>query len=496
MPSLQEHQSILLPQAYLTNFHNRIRNEPTISLLDTSLAKTQVRGHKRAKVVNYAEFDNDLFDDLIGEENSDNEYSSYNQTSNTGGSANNYYNNNGANGNNNNNFINSALFDRSISNNNNNNEYEDNINYPILSGTNFDPFNTTTTTTTTTNNYIDKEDDNTTSNTNFSKKIDLKDRLPDLDEQDDIFNVLKYPKIRETFQQSKLVTPYRLDLFKNISMNPPISSTVFSLLNTSTLAPATGPASTATTTTTTDNTIETDNDSKSEPIIIPVALNIENNGVKIIDHFTWNINDPSMTPEEFANIYCQDLDLQNNAALNQQIVNAISDSIKEYETVASIKFNQDFQILVNLTCHLQDYFLEDNFQWNLNDPSLTPELFSEILVTDLGLKREFLPIITYSLYDTILKVKKEYLEGNSSNTSTTATNLNNEAAFGYLAGVRLNLDDLGENWAPRIELLTPEEIQRKEIEKERKLRRLKRENDRLSRRGRRRLDELELTMKL
>ncbi|KAK5781633.1 hypothetical protein RI543_000815 [Arxiozyma heterogenica] len=494
MPNLQEHQSILLPQAYLTNFHNRIRNEPTISLLDTSLAKTQVRGHKRAKVVNYAEFDNDLFDDLIGEENSDNEYSNYNQaTSNAGNSANDYNGSNNNNNNNNNNFINSALFDRNNFHNSksNNNEYGDNLNYPMLSGTHSDSFDNN-------NNYsnnLDHEDDNynnnnTTGNTNFSKKIDLKDRLPDLDEQDDVFNVLRYPKIRETFQQSKIVTPYRLDLFKNISMNPPISSAISSILDTTAIT------STTTTTTTTDNNIEIDNNSKLEPIIVPIALNIESNGVKIIDHFTWNINDSSMTPEEFANIYCQDLDLQNNSTLNQQIVNTINDLIKEYETVASIKFDQDLQILINLTCHLQDYFLEDNFQWNLNDSSLTPELFAEILVTDLGLKREFLPVVTYSLYETILKVKKEYLEGNSNNTSTNITNLNNEAAFGYLAGVRLNLDDLGENWAPKIELLTPEEIQRKEIEKERKLRRLKRENDRLSRRGRRRLDELELTMKL
>lgn len=56
------------------------------------------------------------------------------------------------------------------------------------------------------------------------------------------------------------------------------------------------------------------------------------------------------------------------------------------------------------------------------------------------------------------------------------------------------------NWAPiggpRVEILTKEEIQKREIEKERNLRRLKRETDRLSRRGRRRLDDLETTMRM
>lgn len=455
MPTLQQHQSLLLPQAYLTNLPNRIRNEPTLSLLDTSLVKTQVRGHKRAKVVNYAEFDNELFDDLaefdgVGESDMDD-----NDNNNT----------------NNNTYANtqSDNYDNTHSGTSGDVDHED-------------------------GNADDENNNNNNNNNNSNsnnKRVNLKDRLPDLDEQDDLLNVLKYPKIRETFQQSKLATPYRLNLLKNVKNTIPLIN------NKEIIPPSNLQQQESQPQPQNDETDPVEKETlptlpSSEPIIIPIALNIENNGMRIIDHFTWNINDNSITPEEFANIYCQDLDLNNYTNLNQQITNAIIETIQENENLASIKFNQDLQILVNLTCHLQDWFLEDNFQWNLNDPSLTPESFAEILVVDLGLKREFLPIITYALYDSLLKIKKEYMDGNLN----TAANLNNEAAFGYLAGVRLNLEDIGENWAPKIELLTPEEIQRKEIEKERKLRRLKRENDRLGRRGRRRLDELELTMKL
>ncbi|CAL9733825.1 chromatin structure-remodeling complex subunit Sfh1p [Monosporozyma servazzii] len=449
MPTLQQHQSLLLPQAYLTNLPNRIRNEPTLSLLDTSLVKTQVRGHKRAKVVNYAEFDNELFDDLadfdgVGDVNMGGGDMDDNDNTNSAAQPDNYDNNNSSNNSNNHN-----------------------------TGTSGD---------------ADNDEGAADEENNSNKRVNLKDRLPDLDEQDDLLNVLKYPKIRETFQQSKLATPYRLNLLKNVKNTIPLINNKDTISSSSLLQQQQD----ETDTTEKDNSTITPTIASSEPIIIPIALNIENNGMRIIDHFTWNINDNSMTPEEFANIYCQDLDLNNYTNLNQQITNVIIETIQENENLASIKFNQDLQILVNLTCHLQDWFLEDNFQWNLNDPSLTPESFAEILVVDLGLKREFLPIITYALYDSLLKIKKEYMDGNLN----TAANLNNEAAFGYLAGVRLNLEDIGENWAPKIELLTPEEIQRKEIEKERKLRRLKRENDRLGRRGRRRLDELELTMKL
>lgn len=452
MPALQQHQTLLLPQAFLSNLHNRVKNDSRVSLVDNSLAKTQVRGaHKRAKVVNYAEFDNELFDDLLA-----------------GSGA--------AGGDTVSGGVNADVEGHDSGADSDENEFlvEDN----------------------TTEQDEDKGGNSSNNNLPKVKKI-----LPDLDEQEDLLNVLKYPRIRETFQQSKIAVPYRLNLFKHLDNTVPLTTPIVSYLpeldeenidspkdevketSTAPLPPPT-PQQTAGTT--------------LEPIIIPVMIDIDNNGTRITDQFTWNINDNTITPEEFANIYCQDLDFPSNSNVNQQVVSAITDCIQEYETVAAIKFQQDLQVLVNLTCHLQDVFLEDNFQWNLNNNDMTPEMFAEILVTDLGLKREFLPLITHSLHLTLLKIKKEYMEGNLSHISANmnGTNLANEAAFGYLTGVRLNLEDLGENWAPKIELLTQEEIQRKEIEKERKLRRLKRENDRLGRRGRRRLEELELTMKL
>ena len=90
-----------------------------------------------------------------------------------------------------------------------------------------------------------------------------------------------------------------------------------------------------------------------------------------------------------------------------------------------------------------------------------------------------------------MKIKKDWVDGH-----LIQDHVPNDAAFGYLSGIRLDIDELGSNWCPRVEILTKEEIQKREIEKERNLRRLKRETDRLSRRGRRRLDDLETTMRM
>lgn len=394
-------QQQILPQAYLTNFHNRIRNED-VPLFVTA---QPTRGHKRAKVVNYAEFDTDIFDEFtnsgISNDFSGETRGSGNGTGGTGST--------GENGG-------AGIGDE-----------ED-----AKAG-------------------VDGNQAEGTANSNGGISVEeraLNNALPDIQDQEDQLSILRYPKIRETFLQSKIATPYRLDI------PPPLS------------------------------------EDQQEPIVIPITLNIEHGGHTISDLFTWNINDRSITPEEFATIYCRDLDFPNSSALHSQVVSIITEQLQEYETVAAVVV-PDLQVIVNLTCSLNNRLYEDNFQWNLNDTSLSPEMFAETIVQDLGLPREFLPAISHSLHEYLLRVKKEWLEGH-----LNQDHVPNGAAFGYVSGIRLDMDELGVSWCPKVEVLTQEEIQKREIEKERNLRRLKRESDRMSRRGRRRVDDLETTMRI
>lgn len=276
--------------------------------------------------------------------------------------------------------------------------------------------------------------------------------LPDLEHQDDPTNILKYPRIRETFLQSRIASPYRLDL-------------------------------------------KTQPGNQSAAIMIPIRLNLEHNGHKIIDFFTWNLNDRTITPDQFATIYCQDLDFPVTSAVHSQIVSAINEQLQEYATLASMVV-PDLHVIVNLTCNLDSKLYEDNFEWDLNDSTLTPEQFASIVVQDLGLMREFTPAIAHALHESLLRIKKDWIEGHLSPDQVM-----NGAAFGYISGVRLDIDSLGAEWCPKVEVLSQWEIEKREIEKERNMRRLKRESakveDRISRRrGKRRMDDLETTMRI
>ena len=401
---MQSHKRLLLPQAYLTNFHNRVRNEESIPLC--SVIQQTSRTHKRAKVVNYAEveiadpFDEEDNDDFDMDNDKEGEYGSLTKD---------------ANGN-------------------------------VISGSGLDETDESNGTT-----------NNNATGTGTGTNDVGQEVLPDLVEQPELLNIIKYPHIKETFMHSYIATPYRLNI----------------------------------------PNVKTESTVSAEPIIIPIHFELEHNETTYSDFFTWNINDTTLTPEEFASVYCSDLNTTGHddmSFLHQHVVSTIEEHIEEYEKVAAVKL-PDFHAIINLTCNLNDKFYEDNFQWNLSDSSLTPEMFAEIVVSDLGLTRDFLPLLSYSLYDSVTKIKKEWLDGNISLGDSTT--LMNDAAFGYLSGIRLDIDSLGVNWWPRVEILTPQEIQKREIEKERNLRRLKRESDRLTRRGgRRRLDDLETTMRI
>lgn len=235
LPVMSQQQ--FLPQAYLTNFHNRIRNED-VPIFVTAQPS---RGHKRAKVVNYAEFDTDIFDEFanVGMGMDMDSRSGSTHPANTAGDG-------GANG-----------------------PEDDKVGGADGAvDANGDPVNG--------------------GNGNHVKAEDV--GLPDIQDQDDQLSILRYPKIRETFLQSKVATPYRLDI------PPPLSK------------------------------------DQQEPIIIPISLNLEHGGHTITDFFTWNINDHSMTPEEFATIYCRDLDFPNSSALHSQIISTINERLQEYET--------------------------------------------------------------------------------------------------------------------------------------------------------------------
>lgn len=142
-------------------------------------------------------------------------------------------------------------------------------------------------------------------------------------------------------------------------------------------------------------------------------------------------------------------------------------------------FNPDdvYRCIINLNINLSNYLYQDKFEWSLLHPSGTAEMFAKQTCADLGLTGEWVSVMTHGIYEAVLRLKKETCE---SGGLVGGGEIHNEAAHGADAGWRYDPEHLADDWEPKIELLSKEEIEKREGDRERQIRRLRRDGARFS----------------
>jgi len=143
-----------------------------------------------------------------------------------------------------------------------------------------------------------------------------------------------------------------------------------------------------------------------------------------------------------------------------------------------------YRCIVNLSINLGSVLYTDKFEWSLLHPPGYPEHFAKQTCADMGLPGEWVGAMTHALYEAVLRLKKEAIEsggligaGELDNQAVSSGD-GPESASG--AGWRYDPDDLCKEWEPSIERLSKEEIEKREGDRERQLRRLRRETARFS----------------
>lgn len=146
--------------------------------------------------------------------------------------------------------------------------------------------------------------------------------------------------------------------------------------------------------------------------------------------------------------------------------------------------------VISLSLNLQNSLYTDKFEWSLAHPPGFAEIFAKQTCADIGLSGEWVPALAHSIYEAVLKLKKEVIENNGSILGIIGSGVNawgeidNEAAevhgdgslaLGEGAGWRFDNEDLGAEWQPRVETLSKDEIEKREGDRERQIRRLRRE---------------------
>ncbi|KAI0031925.1 hypothetical protein K488DRAFT_78798 [Vararia minispora EC-137] len=235
---------------------------------------------------------------------------------------------------------------------------------------------------------------------------------------------------------------------------------------------------------------------------VPIRVEFETDTHRVRDCFVWDAAERLVTPEAFARTFCADLDLP--ATWADTVAAQIRAQLEEHEPIATMDLAVDgaaegtedvpeCRVVLSIDVQVDNHHLMDHIEWDLRSP-LTPEAFTLQLCHDLGLSGEALPLIAHAIHEELLKHKKDVVEwgvaGGSPEEQTdgAAALLKDKTGLGMGwsrtpregRGPRV-LRSVWRDWAEaeefqtRWEELTAEEVERREIERERASRRLRRE---------------------
>lgn len=85
-----------------------------------------------------------------------------------------------------------------------------------------------------------------------------------------------------------------------------------------------------------------------QELLVPIRLDMELEGQKLRDTFTWNKNETLISPEQFAEVLCDDLDL-NPITFVPAIAQAIRQQLDAYPTDNILSEQCDQRVIVKVS---------------------------------------------------------------------------------------------------------------------------------------------------
>jgi len=208
------------------------------------------------------------------------------------------------------------------------------------------------------------------------------------------------------------------------------------------------------------NPAEVHENAAQPEVLVPIRLDMDIEGQKLRDTFMWNKNDSLLSPEQFAEVLCDDLDL-NPLNFVPAIAAAIQQQVESFpnESDNLLKDQKDQRVVLKLNIHVGNISLIDQFEWDLAEENNSPEDFSRKLCADLGLGGEFATAILYSIRGQLAWHQKTYVFSENQMPAI-------ELAFRNQAETDI--------WSPFLETLTDAEMEKKIRDQDRNTRRMRR----------------------
>ncbi|KAJ7701426.1 hypothetical protein B0H17DRAFT_1004908 [Mycena rosella] len=235
---------------------------------------------------------------------------------------------------------------------------------------------------------------------------------------------------------------------------------------------------------------------------VPIRVEFETDTHRIRDCFMWNLNEELVLPETFAKIFCTDLDLPL-VPWAETVTNQIRAQLEEHEAIARLELNNDgfdaegeepvpeCRVILSIDVQIATHHLLDHIEWDLLSP-LTPEDFAKTLCRELGLTGEAVPLVAHAIHEELMKHKKDAVEWGV----VDGGGMRDKTGLGLGSVARGRgpkaLESVWRDWQEadefrtRFEVLSAEEVERREVERERASRRMRRETSKFQSARRRR----------
>ncbi|KAF5944188.1 hypothetical protein HYC85_018265 [Camellia sinensis] len=119
--------------------------------------------------------------------------------------------------------------------------------------------------------------------------------------------------------------------------------------------------------------------------LVPIRLDIEIDGQRFRDAFTWNPSDPDSEVVVFARRTVKDLKLP--PAFVTQIAQSIQSQLTEFRSFeGQDMYNGEKIVPIKLDLRVNHTLIKDQFLWDLNNFESDPEEFARTFCRDLGIE--------------------------------------------------------------------------------------------------------------
>ncbi|CAM6048933.1 unnamed protein product [Sphagnum compactum] len=150
-------------------------------------------------------------------------------------------------------------------------------------------------------------------------------------------------------------------------------------------------------------------DLPTELNLIPIRLDLEFDGRKLKDAFTWNADDPDYEIIPFSKRMVKDLNLP--AVFQPYIAQAIQTQLTEFRSFEGQEMSTEERVqTIRLDLRVNNTLIHDQFLWDVNNLKSDPEGFARGLCKDLDIKDpEVAPAIAVAIREQLYEIAKQNL---------------------------------------------------------------------------------------